>query len=263
MTLRIVDELDSQLRNSRGGCTQSSTKTWVSECWGSWQPLPTPTHPNVEVDVFDDTTAIVQVQTQLVQTQALLQEVAEVVLQEVPTGPLLDRAWPREEPARHGARDRGEREQRAGRGAEHTREQSSGHCITNQHKCASKRLKLVLAGEGLGKGGEPSLLWFLDTKTRKSFVFRTVENPSRLYERVHSLFVAWVHIFWPHLSRIQATGPYAYPLFLGCLLLYVNWRYDKQRCVMTPDSQLPEETQKDAIFVRSKKYDLYYVFNKK
>lgn len=39
-----------------------------------------PTYPHVKVDFRNDSTAIVQVQTQLLQTQTLLQEVTEVVL---------------------------------------------------------------------------------------------------------------------------------------------------------------------------------------
>lgn len=84
------------------------------------------------MDLLDDPAAVVQVQTQLVQTQSLLQEVAEVVLQEVPTGPLLDGARPGEEPARHGARDSGAREQQRGGGGERLRGRSSGNCIPNQ-----------------------------------------------------------------------------------------------------------------------------------
>lgn len=38
------------------------------------------THPDIEVDFFDDTAAVVQVQTQLVQAQSFLQKVTEVVL---------------------------------------------------------------------------------------------------------------------------------------------------------------------------------------
>ena len=37
-------------------------------------------HPDIEVDFLDDTAAVVQVQTQLVQAQSFLQKVAEVVL---------------------------------------------------------------------------------------------------------------------------------------------------------------------------------------
>lgn len=38
----------------------------------TFAPLFLKTHPNIEVDFFDDATAIVQVQAQLVQAQALL-----------------------------------------------------------------------------------------------------------------------------------------------------------------------------------------------
>lgn len=47
----------------------------MTTCWEeratSFPPL-LKTHPDIEVDFFDDTTAVVQVQTQLVQAQAFL-----------------------------------------------------------------------------------------------------------------------------------------------------------------------------------------------
>lgn len=48
-------------------------------------------YPFVQGDLGKRPGALVQVQAQLLQAQLLLQEVAQVPLQEVPTGPLLDR----------------------------------------------------------------------------------------------------------------------------------------------------------------------------
>lgn len=47
------------------------------------------TYPHIQVNFTNDPAAIVQVQAQLVQTESLLQKVAQIVLQEVPTGPFL------------------------------------------------------------------------------------------------------------------------------------------------------------------------------
>lgn len=92
---------------------------------GNWPGHVLPhTYPHIQVNFSNDPAAIVQVQAQLVQTESFLQEVAQVVLQEVPTGPFLYRARPGEEPPRHRARADGEREQRGGG----TRHQS---CITD------------------------------------------------------------------------------------------------------------------------------------
>lgn len=59
-------------------------------------PLPPPrlaastSYPFVQGDLSEGPGALVQVQAELLQAQLLLQEVAQVPLQEVPTGPLLD-----------------------------------------------------------------------------------------------------------------------------------------------------------------------------
>lgn len=53
--------------------------------------LLTAAYPFVQGDLGKRPGALVQVQAQLFQAQLLLQEVAQVPLQEVPTGPLLDR----------------------------------------------------------------------------------------------------------------------------------------------------------------------------
>lgn len=122
----------------------------MTTCWEeratSFPPL-LKTHPDIEVDFFDDTTAVVQVQTQLVQAQAFLQKVSEVVLQKVSTGPFLDWARPGEKPARHRARDSGDREKRGG-GGEQAQIQSSGNCITEQHKVCKTRNEVQLARGG-------------------------------------------------------------------------------------------------------------------
>lgn len=90
MTLKIVVELRSSCETSVKCARQKHKMTTCGEQRDiSVRPL-LKTHPDVEVDVFDDTTAVVQVQAQLVQAQAFLQKVTEVVLQKVPTGPLLD-----------------------------------------------------------------------------------------------------------------------------------------------------------------------------
>lgn len=102
------------------------------------------THPDIEVDFSDGSTAVVQVQAQLLQAQAFLQKVAEVVLQKVPTGPLLDGAGPGEKPARHRAKDSGGRETRGGGGR--ARMQSSGNRITEQRRVRRRRTEVRLAG---------------------------------------------------------------------------------------------------------------------
>lgn len=90
MTLKIVVELLSSCETF-GKCARQKHK--MTTCWEeratSFPPL-LKTHPDIEVDFFDDTTAVVQVQAQLVQAQAFLQKVSEVVLQKVSTGPFLD-----------------------------------------------------------------------------------------------------------------------------------------------------------------------------
>lgn len=98
---------------------------------GKWPGHVLPhTYPNIQVNFTNDAAAIVQVQAQLVQTESLLQKVAQVVLQEVPTGPFLYWARPGEEPPRHRARADGERELRGGG----TRDQS---CITDSNPLGS------------------------------------------------------------------------------------------------------------------------------
>lgn len=47
-------------------------------------------YPFVQGDLGEGPGALIQVQAELLQAQLLLQEVAQVPLQKVPTGPLLD-----------------------------------------------------------------------------------------------------------------------------------------------------------------------------
>lgn len=47
-------------------------------------------YPFVQGDLGEGAGALIQVQAELLQAQLLLQEVAQVPLQEVPAGPLLD-----------------------------------------------------------------------------------------------------------------------------------------------------------------------------
>lgn len=90
MALKIVVELRNSCETFVK-CARQKHK--MTTCWKQRDisfPPPLKTHPDIEVDFFDDTTAVVQVQAQLVQAQAFLQKVTEVVLQKVSTGPLLD-----------------------------------------------------------------------------------------------------------------------------------------------------------------------------
>lgn len=72
MTLKIVVQLRSSCetfkcarqKHQMTTCREGGNVTVLLLCLK--------THPNIEVDFFDDATAIVQVQAQLVQAQALL-----------------------------------------------------------------------------------------------------------------------------------------------------------------------------------------------
>lgn len=61
-------------------------------------------HPDVEVEAGKASGARVEVETELLEAEPLLQEVAQVMLQQVAAGSLLDRARPREEPPGHDER---------------------------------------------------------------------------------------------------------------------------------------------------------------
>lgn len=81
MTLEIVVELQSSCETVKGArVPQKHTMTaaaaavvlMVVESWDPLRPVLIKTHPHIEVDLLDDTTAVVQVQTQLVQAQSFL-----------------------------------------------------------------------------------------------------------------------------------------------------------------------------------------------
>lgn len=60
---------------------------------------------HIETDIGNTTSSIVQINGQLIQRQLLLEELAEVTLQQIPTGPLFDTLRPRKTPQpRHLAR---------------------------------------------------------------------------------------------------------------------------------------------------------------
>lgn len=70
------------LDDSRSGLALGKARS--HPCWL------TAAYPFVQGDLGKGPGALVQVQAQLLQAQLLLQEVAQVPLQEVATGPLLD-----------------------------------------------------------------------------------------------------------------------------------------------------------------------------
>lgn len=77
-TARVGDEC-----HQFGDGSPPNRPTGGSEAAGS-------SYPFVQGDLGEGAGALVQVQAELLQAQLLLQEVAQVPLQEVPAGPLLD-----------------------------------------------------------------------------------------------------------------------------------------------------------------------------
>ena len=57
---------------------------------------------NVQLDILDLALPFVDVEAELIQTQFLLKEVADVVLEDVAAGPLLNRFRPRKVPRHRG-----------------------------------------------------------------------------------------------------------------------------------------------------------------
>lgn len=68
---------------------------------GSPRRAPGDPHPDVEVEAAEAAGSSVEVEAELLQAEPFLQEMAQVVLQQVPARSLLQRARPREEPPRH------------------------------------------------------------------------------------------------------------------------------------------------------------------
>lgn len=195
---RLLLNSGVQLRNSQE--FRSPTITQDVRCSFTW------THPHIEVDFLNVTAAFVQVQAELVQAQSLLQKVTEVVLQKVPTGPLLDWARPGEKPARHRARECGEREQRGG-GGERVQQQPPGNCITDWNKVFKNQEWAAASYRELRKGANRSST---SPSSQKNPTKSFVSGPAsllRFMKKTHS-DPAWISLLIVtfRFYRITATS---------------------------------------------------------